>query len=74
MTKAQYIVYLEIKKYIDKYGYSPSVRELCKLSGKSSTGTIRQHLVNLKKLGYIDYIDKKSRTIRIIKDFKCYYE
>lgn len=74
MTRYQYNVYKAVKDFIAKHNYSPSVRELSEITGKSSIGTIQSHLKNLKKLGYIDYQEGKSRTIRIIKDFVCYYE
>lgn len=62
---------LEILEAIDDYikasGYSPSVRDLCEMTGRNSPATIHYHLKNLKKLGYIDYDAKLSRTIRIIR-------
>jgi len=62
---------LEILEAIDDYikasGYSPSVRDICEMTGRNSPGTIHYHLKNLKKLGYINYDDKLSRTIRIIR-------
>ena len=67
MSVAQYKVYLAIKNYINKIGYSPTVRELCKMTGKSSPATIQVHLKKLKSLGYITFEENKSRTIRIIK-------
>ena len=72
MTRYQYNVYKAIKKFIEDNGYSPTIRELCDITGKNSAGTVQVHLRNLKKLGYITYIDGKSRTIKITKDFKAY--
>ena len=74
MTRCQYEVYKKIKKYIKENGYSPSIRELCDMINKSSTGTIQTHLKNLKKLGYISYVNNKGRTIRITKEFNCSYD
>ena len=67
MSDAQYRVYMAIKDYIHRRGYSPTVRELCDLTGKSSPATIQAHLVNLKKKGYITFVANKNRTIRILK-------
>ncbi len=74
MTRSQYEVYIAIDNFIKKHGYSPSVRELCKITKKSSPGTIYIHLKKLKKDGYITYIENKSRTIRITKEYRCQYE
>ena len=67
MTDKQNKVYEEIKKYIKENGYSPTMRELCDILNLKSTGTIQVMLKRIKKKGYIDYNEYKSRTIRIIK-------
>lgn len=67
LTETQERLYLTIKKYIENYGYSPTVRELCKLNGVNSPATIHYGLKQLKKKGYIDYQYNKNRTIRIMK-------
>lgn len=67
MTIAQYRIYKAIVQYIDEKGYSPTVRELCKLTGKNSPGTVEVHLQKLKENGYITFIPNLSRTIRIIR-------
>jgi repressor LexA len=74
MTRSQYNVYIAIEDFIKENGYSPSVRELCKITGKNSPGTIYTHLHKLKELGYITFIDGKNRTIRIIKNYRCKYD
>lgn len=70
ITKAQVETYAAIKEYIDMYKYSPSIRDLCKIRGKSSTSTMLYELRILKKKGYIDFTENKSRTIRILKEVK----
>ena len=67
LTKKQIIVLNCITDFINKNGYSPSVRELCKLAGVNSPATIHTHLKNLKGKGYIAYIPNINRTIRVIK-------
>lgn len=47
-------VLTEIVKYHDEHGYMPTVRELCKLTGRSSTNTIYAHMRNLFLKGYIE--------------------
>ena len=68
LTEKQIELYNELKKYIDFYGFPPSIRELCKLMNVNSTGTIQSMLKRLKKKGYIDFMPRKSRTIRILKE------
>lgn len=53
--------------YTRKHSVSPTVRELCKLVGNKSPATMDYKLKRLKKSGFIDYVDKKARTIRILK-------
>jgi len=68
LTNAQAETYAAIKEYMKYYKYSPSIRDLCKIRKKSSPATILYELRMLKKKGYIDFAEKKSRTIRIIKE------
>ena len=68
MTEQQRITYLAIKSYINKVGYSPTVRELCKMTNKSSPATVQAHLKKLKEKGYISIEKNKMRTIKIIKE------
>lgn len=59
-------ILLHIDQYIRENGYSPTVRELCMITGKSSTATIQSHLKKLKERKLITYKEGKSRTIRIL--------
>ena len=67
MTKKQKELYIAIKSFINKMGYSPTVRELCKMTNVKSPATTYAKLIILKKKGYITYVEGKSRTIRILK-------
>lgn len=68
LTEEQQVVLQAIINYIDENAYSPSVRELCEMTGKKSPATIEHHLKNLKEKGYISYKEQKSRTIRVLKE------
>jgi len=57
-----------IKKFINDKGYSPSVRELCKMAKKKSPATIKSTLDLLQVKGYITFIPKQARTIRVIDE------
>ena len=67
MTKKQEELYEAIKEFINKNSYSPTVRELCKLTNVSSPATTFDKLSKLKKKGYITYEKNKPRTITILK-------
>lgn len=68
LTLPQLNTFNAIKDFINQYGYSPTVRELCAITGKNSPGTIEQHIKILKRKNYIDYVYNHNRTIRIIKN------
>lgn len=67
MTNKQKILYEVIKKFIDENGYSPTVRELNKLTNIKSPSTTFNKLKQLKRQKYISYEAGKSRTIKILK-------
>jgi len=61
-------IYEFIKSQIIQKGYPPSVREICKGVGLSSTSTVHGHLERLEKKGLIRRDSTKPRTIEILKD------
>lgn len=65
LTKKQEEVLVFIKKYIVKYGYPPSVREICAGLGLSSPATVHTHLKQLEKKGAIKKAKSKFRTIEV---------
>lgn len=56
-----------IEKQVDVNGYPPSVREIGKAVGLSSTATVHGYLAKLTEKGYIKKEDQKGRTLRLIK-------
>lgn len=67
MTEKQHKLYLAIKDFIKENGYAPTIRELNVITNTKSTCTVYTKLVQLKKKGYITYVENKSRTIKILK-------
>lgn len=67
MTKRLEEYYDIIKNYINKNGYSPTIREIGELAGTTSSATPMVMVRRLKKLGYIEYEKGKMRTIRCLK-------
>ena len=70
LTQKQYELYIAIIDYIKEHGYSPTIRELCRITEVSSPATTFLKLKTLKRKGYITYVDKKSRTIKILKEIE----
>ena len=56
-----------IERQVMTQGYPPSVREIGKAVGLSSTATVHGYLAKLDKKGYIKKQDKKGRTLRLLK-------
>ena len=59
-----------IEKQIKENGYPPSVREIGKSVGLSSTATVHGYLTNLEQTGYIKKENQKGRTLRLLKGTK----
>ncbi len=55
-----------LEAYIARFGYSPSVREICAALGFKSTSTVHQYLKDLQEEGLITYADGKRRAISVI--------
>ena len=66
ITRKQEEVLTYIKKYIVKYGYTPSVREICSGLGLSSPATVHTHLTQLEIKGAIKKTASKFRTIEVM--------
>lgn len=64
MTKKQSEIYEYIIGYMEKNLFSPTVREICKGVGLSSTSSVYSHLKKLEKQGYITTREAEPRTIR----------
>lgn len=65
LTSKQEKVLTEIKKFIAKNGFSPSIRELCTACNLRSSATMFVHLKTLTEKGYINQTKGKFRTIEL---------
>ncbi|WP_185750719.1 transcriptional repressor LexA [Clostridium sp. KNHs214] len=61
-------IYQYIKDITMERGYPPSVREICKAVGLSSTSTVHSHLSKLEKKGLIIRDHTKPRAIEIVEN------
>ena len=67
LNKREKAILKFIEKQVDANGYPPSVREIGKAVGLSSTATVHGYLAKLAKNGYIKKEDQKGRTLRLLK-------
>jgi repressor LexA len=67
LTEKQLSVLRFIKNYTDENTCPPTVRETAEYF-KVSLKAIQDHITALRKKGYLAESDKKSRSLRIIKD------
>ena len=56
-----------IETELNENGYPPSVREIGKAVGLSSTATVHGYLAKLEEKGYIKKESQKGRTLRLLK-------
>ncbi len=66
LTKRQQEIFDFIKKYSSKYGYPPTVRDIGKAVGLTSSSTVHTHLSNLEKLGLLRRDPSKPRAIELL--------
>ena len=52
-----------IKSFIEEKGYSPTIREICILSGLSSTSSVHQYIKRLKAKGHLTCMVERPRSI-----------
>ncbi len=65
LTDKQKECLIIVNTFIKEKGYSPTVREIAKELGNNSPATTLHHLKELRRKGYITWIEKQNRTIRV---------
>jgi repressor LexA len=68
LTKRQQEIFDFIKRYSAKYGYPPTVRDIGKAIGLTSSSTVHAHLANLEKVGLLRRDPSKPRAIELLVD------
>ncbi len=66
LSQKQIEILLFIKSDIQRQGYPPAVREICKGVNLKSTSTVHAHLEKLESKGYIRKDPTKPRAIEIL--------
>lgn len=68
LTKRQAEILEYIRGFIREQGYPPSVREIGKAIGLSSSATIHTHLQKLEAAGYLQRNPSKQRALEVVQD------
>ena len=66
LTPAQKELYECLIKYIDENQHAPSIRQMMKAMNLRSPAPVQSRLERLRNKGYIDWIEGKARTLRIL--------
>ncbi|HEX8645359.1 MAG TPA: transcriptional repressor LexA [Thermoleophilaceae bacterium] len=68
LTKRQQEIFEYIKTYSSKHGYPPTVRDIGKAIGLTSSSTVHTHLANLEKIGLVRRDPSKPRALELLVD------
>ncbi|MBA2506878.1 MAG: transcriptional repressor LexA [Thermoleophilaceae bacterium] len=68
LTKRQQEIFEFIKTYSAGHGYPPTVRDIGKAIGLTSSSTVHAHLSNLEKLGLLRRDPTRPRAIEVLVD------
>jgi repressor LexA len=68
LTKRQKEIFDFIRRYASRYGYPPTVREIGKAVGLTSSSTVHAHLANLERVGLLRRDPTKPRAIELLVD------
>lgn len=70
LTVRQRKVLAFIEAQIERQGFAPTIREIGRHLGISSTNGVNDHLKALEKKGYLARQDQKSRTLRVLRPLR----
>ena len=68
LTKRQQEIFDYVKRYGSEHGYPPTVRDIGKAIGLTSSSTVHAHLANLEKVGLLRRDPSKPRAIEVLVD------
>jgi repressor LexA len=68
LTKRQREIFDFVRRYGEDHGYPPTVRDIGKAIGLTSSSTVHAHLANLEKLGVLRRDPTKPRAIEVLVD------
>ena len=68
LTKRQQEIFDYVKRYGAEHGYPPTVRDIGKAIGLTSSSTVHAHLANLEKVGLLRRDPTKPRALEVLVD------
>jgi repressor LexA len=68
LTKRQQEIFDYIRRYGAEHGYPPTVRDIGKAIGLTSSSTVHAHLANLEKVGLLRRDPTKPRALEVLVD------
>jgi repressor LexA len=66
LTTRQQEIFDFVKRYVGEHGYPPTVRDIGKAIGLTSSSTVHAHLANLEKLGVLKRDPTKPRALEVL--------
>jgi repressor LexA len=66
LTKRQQEIFDYVKRHVGEHGYPPTVRDIGKAIGLTSSSTVHAHLGNLERLGLLRRDPTKPRAIEVL--------
>ena len=66
LTEAQNELYIWIKKYMQDFQHSPSIRQMMQAMGLKSPAPIQSRLKHLQDKGLISWQEGKARTLKLL--------
>jgi repressor LexA len=66
LTKRQQEIFEFIRRYLDRHGYPPTVREIGKAVGLHSSSTVHAHLSKLESRGLLKRDPSKPRALELL--------
>ncbi|HEX5661444.1 MAG TPA: hypothetical protein VFX59_29845 [Polyangiales bacterium] len=67
LTERQRAILVHITRFRAEHGYAPTTRELMDAVGLKGPHGMLDHLWALRRKGYVEWVDGKARTLRVIK-------
>ena len=64
MTPVQKEVFLVIDEWWRRYGFGPSIRDICRIRGKGGMGNTSEIIERLVKLGVVKRLKRSGRSVR----------
>ncbi len=68
LTRRQAEILTFIQRFTETHGYPPSVREIGRALGLTSSSTVHSHLAALEKKGYLHRDPSKPRALEVLRD------